>query len=60
MKEKEMKVNPKQHKKKATIVKGVKIACGTVLTIASVGFGIVKNVIKKQYTAQTDFDIREK
>ena len=47
MKEKEMKVNPKQHKKKAKIVKGEKIACGTFLTIASFGFGIAKNVVKK-------------
>lgn len=47
MKEKEIKVNPKQHKKKATIVKGVKIASTTIVTVCSIAFAVAKNVIKK-------------
>lgn len=47
MKEKEMKVNPKQYKKKEMIIKGTKMVFGTVLTIATVGYGIAKKIIKK-------------
>lgn len=48
MKNKQMKVNPKKHAKKAKLVKGVKVLGSIVVTAGSIGLAIGKNVVKKQ------------
>ena len=47
MEKKKTKMNPKKHQKKAKIIKGVKIAGSAVVTIGTIGYGIAKQVIKK-------------